>query len=84
MPVGGAVADQVDRRRLLIAGQLAGAAAAVVVGALVLAHRIAPWHIYAWAFVSGMIWLAARPAYKVVLTEAVPSDECAPPWRSIQ
>jgi predicted MFS family arabinose efflux permease len=75
MPVGGAVADQLDRRRLLIAGQLAGAAAAVVVGALVLAHRIAPWHIYAWAFVSGMIWLAARPAYKVVLTEAVPSDE---------
>jgi MFS family permease len=52
MPVGGAVADQVDRRRLLIVGQLAGAAAAAVVGALVLAHRISPWHIYAWAFVS--------------------------------
>ena len=75
MPLGGVIADQVDRRRLLIAGQLAGAATAAVVGALVLVERIAPWHIYAWALVSGLIWLFSRPAYKVVLTEATPPDE---------
>ena len=75
MPLGGVIADQVDRRRLLITGQLAGAAAAAVVGVLVLAGRIAPWHIYTWALVSGLIWLFSRPAYKVVLTEATPPDE---------
>lgn len=75
MPLGGVIADQVDRRRLLIAGQLAGAIAAAVVGTLVLVERIAPWHIYAWALVSGLIWLFSRPAYKVVLTEATPPDE---------
>ena len=75
MPVGGAVADQLNRRWLLIIGQLLGAAAAVAVAALVLTQRIAPWHIYVWALVSGTIWTLSRPAYKVVLTEAVPAEE---------
>jgi MFS family permease len=75
MPMGGAVADQVDRRRLLIVGQLAGAAVAGAVGALVLIGHVAPGHIYAWALVSGAIWTLSRPAYKVVLTQAVPADE---------
>jgi MFS family permease len=75
MPAGGAVADQVDRRRLLIVGQLMGTAAAAVVAALVQNQRIALWHIYAWALVSGTIWTLSRPAYKVVLTQAVPADE---------
>jgi MFS family permease len=75
MPVGGAVADQLNRRWLLIIGQLLGAAAAGAVAALVLTRRIAPWHIYVWAVVSGTIWTLSRPAYKVVLTEAVPAEE---------
>jgi signal transduction histidine kinase len=37
--------------------------------------RVLPWHIYAWAFISGIIWLFSRPAYKVILTEVVPRDE---------
>jgi MFS family permease len=75
MPLGGVVADRLDRRRLLIAGQLAGAATAAVVGALVLTRHIAAWHIYLWALISGTVWLVSRPAYKVVLTQAVPADE---------
>ncbi len=75
MPLGGVVADQTDRRRFLIIGQLAGAVAAAAVGGLVLLQRVAPWHVYVWALISGTIWLFSRPAYKVVLTEAVPSDE---------
>jgi MFS family permease len=75
MPLGGVIADQVDRRQLLIVGQLAGTTAAAIVGTLVLVERVAPWHIYAWALTSGLIWLFSRPAYKVVLTEAAPPDE---------
>ena len=78
LPVGGVIAEQVDRRRLLLAGQLIGAATTLVIAALVLAHRVAIWHIYAWAFVNSLIVLVSRPAYKVVLTEAVPSEEVRP------
>jgi predicted MFS family arabinose efflux permease len=78
IPLGGVIADLVDRRRLLITWQMVGAAATAVVAVLVLADRIAVWHIYAWAVVNGLIALLSRPAYKVVLTEVVPPDEVRP------
>ena len=78
MPLGGVIADLVDRRRLLITWQLVGAAATTAVAILVLADRIAVWHIYAWAIINGLIALFSRPAYKVVLTEVVPPDEVRP------
>ena len=78
MPLGGVIADLVDRRRLLIAWQMVGAVATAVVALLVLVDRIAVWHIYAWAVVNGLIALLSRPAYKVVLTEVVPPDEVRP------
>jgi MFS family permease len=78
MPLGGVIADLVDRRRLLITWQIVGAAATAAVAVLVLADRVAVWHIYVWAVVNGLIALLSRPAYKVVLTEVVPSDEVRP------
>ena len=75
MPVGGVVADQVDRRRLLITGQLVGGCAALIVGLLVLTGQVELWHVYTWAFLAGLIWLISRPAFKVMLTESVPSEE---------
>jgi len=75
MPLGGVIADRVDRKKILIAGQLAGACIAAVVGGLVLTGTVLPWHIYTWAFISGILWLFSRPAYKVVLTEVVPENE---------
>lgn len=75
MPLGGAVADRVNRHRLMIACQIAGAIAAALVGLFVFNDWIKIWHIYLWALFSGMIWLVSRPAFKVVLTESVPKDE---------
>ena len=75
MPLGGVVADQVDRRRLVLTGQLLGGGAATILAALVLTGHVAFWYIYIWAFVSGLVWLISRPAYKVLLTNAVPRDE---------
>lgn len=74
-PLGGVIADQVDRRRILVLGQLAGALSTAAVTALVLAGRIAIGHIYLWAFVNGLIVLVCRPSYKVAVTESVPVDE---------
>jgi MFS family permease len=78
LPLGGVIADLVDRRRLLIAWQMVGAIATVIVAVLVLVGRIAVWHIYIWAVVNGLIALFSRPAYKVVLTEVVPQEEVRP------
>ena len=75
LPLGGVVADQVDRRRVLIAAQLLGTVSTVILAALVVGRLVAVWHIYAWAFIRGVIWLLARPAYKVMLTESVPPEE---------
>jgi MFS family permease len=78
MPLGGVIADLVDRRRLLITWQIVGAVATTAVAVLVLDDRVAVWHIYVWAVVNGLIALLSRPAYKVVLTEIVPPDEVRP------
>jgi predicted MFS family arabinose efflux permease len=74
-PLGGVIADQVDRRRILVLGQLAGALSTAAVTALVLVGRIAIEHIYLWAFINGLIVLVCRPSYKVAVTESVPVDE---------
>jgi MFS family permease len=78
MPLGGVIADQADRRRLLIAGQWAGAFVTGAMAALAFSQRIAVWHIYVWAFISGLVWMIIRPAYKVIVTEAVPAEEVRP------
>lgn len=78
MPMGGVIADQVDRRRLVVIGQFVGAVATAAVGVLVVTGQIALWHIYAWAFLAGLIWLFCRPAFKVLLTESVPVEEVSP------
>ena len=75
LPVGGAIVEQVDRRRTLLLIQLAGAVVTALVAALVLTGHFALWHIYAWSLLNGLGTLLARPAYKVMLTEAVPRDE---------
>lgn len=78
MPLGGVIADQGDRRRILIGGQWAGALITGFMAVLAFGGRIAVWHIYVWAFVSGLVWMVIRPAYKVIVTEAVPAEEVRP------
>jgi predicted MFS family arabinose efflux permease len=75
MPLGGAIAERLNRYKLMIACQIAGAVAAVVIGILVLNNSIHIWHIYIWALLAGTIWLVSRPAFKVVLTDSVPREE---------
>jgi predicted MFS family arabinose efflux permease len=78
MPLGGVIADQTDRRRILLAGQWAGALITGIMAILAFSGRIAVWHIYIWAFISGVVWMVIRPAYKVIVTEAVPAEEVRP------
>jgi MFS family permease len=78
MPLGGVIADQVDRRRILIVGQWAGALLTGVMALLAFTGRLAVWQIYLWALITGLVWMIVRPAYKVIITQAVPPQEVRP------
>ncbi len=67
-PLGGAIADRVDRRRLLIAAQMVAASQAGVLAALTLAQLVESWHLVALSLVLGCVnavEIPARQAYFV-------------------
>src|SRR4051794_10960414 len=71
----GALADIVDRRRLLIISQLA---MAIAVGALALfnlAGIVTPWMLLVLAFVLGISSAFNDPAWQAVVPEALPKEE---------
>lgn len=71
----GALADIVDRRKLLIAGECAIMAAAIPLAILVARHRVTPASLLWMSFaVSSGIAITA-PAWQAVVTELVPRPE---------
>ena len=78
MPLGGVIADQVNRRRILIVGQWTGAILTGAMAIVAYANRIEVWQIYVWALITGLVWMTVRPAYKVIITQAVPQEEVRP------
>jgi len=78
MPLGGVIADQVDQRRILVLGQWCGALVTGAMAVLAFTGGMAVWHIYLWAVISGLVWMIVRPAYKVIVTRAVPPEEIRP------
>ena len=78
MPLGGVIADQADRRRILLAGQWIGAFLTGIMALLAFTDQLAVWQIYLWALITGLVWMTVRPAYKVIITQAVPPQEVRP------
>ncbi|MCH9666735.1 MAG: MFS transporter [Actinomycetia bacterium] len=70
-PWAGALADRVDKRRLLIVVQLMMAAQALVLGALVLAELDNLISIYCLAFAYGVIHAIEAPVRRAIVAELV-------------
>lgn len=68
--VAGAVAEVLDRRRLLMAGQAATASAAFAVAALAATGGLAVWHLGAAALVGGLVWTGEMASRRRMATEA--------------
>jgi MFS family permease len=69
-PLGGAVADRLDRRRLLVATQAASSVLALGLAALTLSGQVAVWHVFSLAALLGVVNgfdLPARQAFTVEL-----------------
>jgi len=73
-PIGGSVADRVDRRRLVQVAQAASLLASLALAALTLAGRISPPWIYASVLVVGAAAPFDVPARQSLIPALVPRD----------
>ena len=71
----GAVADIVDRRRLLIVTQSWMLAAAAALGFLTLAHATGPWTLLWLTFALGLGSTVNAPAWQAIMSELVPKKD---------
>jgi MFS family permease len=67
----GALADMVDRRRLLIFTQSWMVVAAVALGVLTLLHAVSPWMLLAFTFLMGIGAVMNDPAWQAITPEVV-------------
>ncbi|MGA2189441.1 MAG: MFS transporter [Steroidobacteraceae bacterium] len=73
--VGGAVADRVDKRRLLIGTQTLSLSFAALLGVLTACHVVAVWMVVILAFLQGASLSFDQPARAALVPELVPKDE---------
>jgi len=71
----GALADIVDRRRLLIAAQLWMLVAAFLLGLLTLAGATTPWLLVGLTFTLGLGGAMTMPTWQAIVPELVPRSE---------
>lgn len=77
MLLGGAIADRIDRRRILLSSQWFQMAMAVLLGILYLGDRLGIVAIVAIAFATGLMQSQSAPTYQAVITTLVPRDRIA-------
>src|SRR5947199_427667 len=75
--IGGSAADRFDKRKILIATQIAQIAFASALGWLVLTNRIQIWHIIFFAALLGISIAFEMPAISALVPELVRRDEIA-------
>ena len=74
-PVGGLVADRLNKRRLLFATQTAGGLLALALGVLVVSHQVELWQVYLLAALLGVANLFDNPARQTFVMEMVGRDD---------
>jgi MFS family permease len=77
MPLGGAVADRIDRRRILLTSQWFQMAMAMVLGALYVTGHLGMVAIVVIAFSTGLMQSQSAPTYQAVITSLVPRERIA-------
>lgn len=74
-PVGGALADRLDRRHLSAAAHLLAAASALALAALTLTDLVRPWQVVLLGFVSGVARAVEQPAGQALIPSLVPRED---------
>lgn len=76
-PFSGALADRLDRRKVLIASQFSLASLAVVIATLVITDVVQVWHLYVTAVLTGMCFSANGPSRHTLAFDLVTERELA-------
>jgi MFS family permease len=74
-PLGGALADRINRKRLLIATALLQTACASLMTVLVATNHAPPWAVATLVFVAGSLGAAGWPTYQAILPELVTRED---------
>ena len=72
---GGALADRLDKRKVLIATNIVGGAASITLGILVMGGLIQLWHVFALAGVLGISTAIDAPVRAAFTSEVVGHDD---------
>ncbi|MYS78909.1 non-ribosomal peptide synthetase/MFS transporter [Embleya scabrispora] len=72
LPIAGAVADRVDRRRIMIVTDTVAAAGMLSLGVLLWTDQLHLWHVYVVACVGSICNAFQRPAYIAAIAQLVP------------
>jgi predicted MFS family arabinose efflux permease len=73
--IGGALADRMDRRRLLVASQIVQMSCAFVLATFFAFGVVRVWHILTLSFVVGLAQAFGGPAYQAIVPTLVPQKE---------
>jgi MFS family permease len=76
-PVAGSLADRLDKRKILVATQIAQIILAIALGFLVMTGRVQIWHIVFFALLLGIAFSYEMPAISALVPELVKRDEIA-------
>jgi MFS family permease len=74
-PIGGVLADRLDRRRWLIVTTIAEAVFAIVLAVVVGLHHDPPWALVVLSFAGGASGAIGFPAYQAMLPDLVERDD---------
>src|SRR5438309_7689814 len=74
-PTAGSLADRLDKRKILIATQIAQIILAIALGFLILSGRIQIWHIIFFALLLAIAFSYEMPAISALVPELVKRDE---------
>jgi MFS family permease len=73
--VGGAVADRIDRRKILLISQFVQMGTALLLTALIAFHVVHIWQVLALSFVSGLAQAFGGPAYQALIPTLVDKED---------
>ena len=74
-PLGGLIADRVNKRTLLIVTQSAAALITLVTTVFILTDLMAYWHLFVLAFLAGTIFSLNMPARQALVPQLVPQHK---------
>ena len=73
-PLGGILADRMDRRKVLVATQSVVGVTAFLFALLVLFGPLEVWHLFAFSLLSGAGWAMSNPLRQALVANSVPKE----------